>query len=129
MCTGWLVFQFVLERLLPGEGIPFQLCLDKGDMVFHEYRVVYIIIHTGTLCMVSIALTITSMCSPCYPTPSFPTTHPASPHLLLPLTGESAFGVVLSNRSRLLYTLSGHLQFWITLVVLTCGAITISGTL
>ncbi len=42
------------------------------------------------------------------------------------LPGEEALGVVLPNNKKLSYTLSGHLQFWITLIFVTHGFIQFS---
>jgi hypothetical protein len=40
-----------------------------------------------------------------------------SPWLILAATGETAYGVLLEDKKRLPYVLSGHLQFWVTLFV------------
>lgn len=42
------------------------------------------------------------------------------------LPGEVAFGTQLSTGDSLSYSLSGHLQFWVTLLVLFCGSVDIT---
>lgn len=46
-------------------------------------------------------------------------------HVLLErvLPGETAEGVLLPNQKRLSYRLSGHLQFWVTLAIVTHGCV------
>lgn len=42
------------------------------------------------------------------------------------LPGETALGVALKDGSRLPYTMSGHLQFWMTLLLLGLGSVELS---